>query len=216
MFAFAALVIHSVFRTSHRDNNINETSSYVDLAPLYGNNVEEQHQVRMFDGRGRLYPDVFAEGRLLLLPPQVCTLLVLFNRNHNVSPFTPYVIPSTSTACQYIVERLLEINERGTYDKLGQLSPDIPVSKALLAQDEELFQTARLINCGWFGSVIFSDYFSCILGLVRDGSNWSLSPFGVGIFFDSAISLTDSFFRKSEKTIIRFSSGEKVTYAVLR
>lgn len=48
-----------------------------------------------------------------------------------------------------------------------------------LAQDEDIFQTARLINCGWFGSAVFSDYFSAILGLVRQGSSWSLSPFGV-------------------------------------
>lgn len=115
------------------------------------------------------------------------------------------------------MERLLEINERGTYVDPDQLSPDIPASKAqLLAQEEELFQTARLINCGWFGSVVFSDYFSCILGLVRGGNNWSLSPFGVGIILDSAFLLTDFFGRKSEKTIIRFSSGVKVTYAVLR
>ncbi|KAI9511840.1 hypothetical protein F5148DRAFT_1280384 [Russula earlei] len=40
-FLFAALVIHkSVLRMSHADMNINETSSYVDLAPLYGNNKE--------------------------------------------------------------------------------------------------------------------------------------------------------------------------------
>ncbi|KAF5328311.1 hypothetical protein D9611_014635 [Ephemerocybe angulata] len=161
MFAFAALVIHSVFRTSHRDPNINETSSYVDLGPLYGNSVEDQNRIRVRDGYGTLHPDVFSEDRLLLLPPAVCTLLVLFNRNHN-----------------YIAAKLLEINERGNWVDPKTLSPDVPASKAkLIAQDEEIFQTARLVNCGWFGSVVFSDYFSCILGLVREGSNWSLSPF---------------------------------------
>ena len=30
-------------------------------------------------------------------------------------------------------------------------------------------------------SVVFSDYFSTILGLVRDGSSWSLEPFEVGL-----------------------------------
>lgn len=74
----------SIFRTSHRDPSINETSSYVDLAPLYGNNQAEQDKLRPRDGRGLLYPDVFSEDRLLLLPPAVCALLVLFNRNHNV------------------------------------------------------------------------------------------------------------------------------------
>ena len=74
----------SVFRTNHDDVTINETSSYVDLAPLYGVNQENQNKVRVFDGRGLLHPDVFSEDRLLLLPPAVCVLLVLFNRNHNV------------------------------------------------------------------------------------------------------------------------------------
>ncbi|KAK7686255.1 hypothetical protein QCA50_010475 [Cerrena zonata] len=160
MFAFAALVIHSVFRTSHDDVNINETSSYVDLAPLYGNNQESQNKIRNRNGRGELHPDVFAEDRLLLLPPAVCVILVLFNRNHN-----------------YIVSKLLEINERRTYvdpDKYDKEDRE----EVLLKQDESLFQTARLINCTWFASTVFSDYFSAILGLVRQGSSWSLNPFG--------------------------------------
>ncbi len=85
MFNFAALVIHTCFRTSHTDWTINETSSYVDLSPLYGVDQKQQDMVRARDGRGLLHPDVFAEDRLLLLPPAVCVLLVLFNRNHNVS-----------------------------------------------------------------------------------------------------------------------------------
>ena len=105
MFSFAALVIHryvqtqkvalieidavylyylSIFRTSHDDFNINLTSSYVDLAPLYGNDEAMQNRVRTRNGRGTLHPDTFAEDRLLLLPPGACALLVLFNRNHNV------------------------------------------------------------------------------------------------------------------------------------
>ncbi|KIY63464.1 heme peroxidase, partial [Cylindrobasidium torrendii FP15055 ss-10] len=156
MFAFAALVIHSVFRTSHTDVNINETSSYVDLAPLYGNDQATQDQVRKHDGLGLLHKDAFAENRLLLLPPAVAVLLVMFSRNHN-----------------YIAAKLFEINEHGTFIDPGKLSDEEKKK-----QDEEIFQTARLVNCGWFGTVVFSDYFSCILGLVRKGSNWSLSPFG--------------------------------------
>ncbi|KAF9006152.1 linoleate diol synthase [Cyathus striatus] len=151
MFSFAPLVIHSVFRTSHYDPNINETSSYVDLAPLYGNNQDEQDRVRVRDGR----------DRLLLLPPAVCAILVLFNRNHN-----------------YIAKKLLEINERGAYEDPSNLKSDDPASKAkLLAQEEEIFQTARLVNASWFAAVVFTDYFSTILGLVRDGNSWSLTPF---------------------------------------
>ncbi|KAJ3551142.1 hypothetical protein NM688_g4896 [Phlebia brevispora] len=156
MFAFAALVIHTVFRTSHDDVSKNETSSYVDLAPLYGTNEETQMKVRALNGTGRLHPDTFAENRLLLLPPAVAVLVILFNRNHN-----------------YIADKLLEINERGTYRDPKTLS-DLERT----AQDKELFETARLINCAWFGSAIFSDYFSAILGLVREGNNWSLNPFG--------------------------------------
>ncbi|KDQ61436.1 hypothetical protein JAAARDRAFT_203950 [Jaapia argillacea MUCL 33604] len=161
-FSFAALVIHTVFRTSHANVNINETSSYVDLAPLYGNNQESQNKVRVRDGRGLMHPDVFAEDRLLLLPPAVCVLLVLFNRNHN-----------------YIAKKLLEINERGTYIDPATIPLDDPERNSkLLDQEEDIFQTARLINVAWFGGVVFSDYFSCILGLVRQGSSWSLNPFG--------------------------------------
>lgn len=47
----------------------------------------------------------------------------------------------------------------------------------MIKQDEEIFQTARLINCGWFAGVVFSDYFSAILGFVRMGLTWSLDPF---------------------------------------
>lgn len=162
MFSFAALVIHTVFRTSHENVNINETSSYVDLAPLYGNNQDSQNKIRKRNGTGELYPDVFTEDRLLLLPPATCVILVLFNRNHN-----------------YIAKKLLEINERGTYVDPATLSTDDPNAQTqLLAQEEDLFQTARLINCAWFGTAIFSDYFSAILGLVRQGSSWSLNPFG--------------------------------------
>ncbi|KAI5895328.1 heme peroxidase [Schizophyllum commune H4-8] len=157
MFGFAALVIHTVFRTNHDDVNINETSSYVDLAPLYGNNQETQDRVRdKSQGRGLLHKDAFAEDRLLLLPPATCAILVCFSRNHN-----------------FIAERLLEINERGSWQQdLDKLDEE---GKA--KQDEEIFQIARLVNCGWFGSAVFADYVHCILGLVRQGSSWTLDPF---------------------------------------
>jgi hypothetical protein len=47
MFSFAALVIHSVFRSDHTPGkqHINMTSGYVDLAPLYGNDQETQYKV---------------------------------------------------------------------------------------------------------------------------------------------------------------------------
>jgi linoleate 10R-lipoxygenase len=162
MFSFAALVIHTVFRTSHDKVSINETSSYVDLGPLYGNNKEAVNKIRAHDGRGLMLPDTFAEDRLMLLPPAVCVLLVMFNRNHN-----------------YIANKLLEINERQTYTKPESIPLNDPYrAKTIADQDEDIFQTARLINCAWFGAAIFADYFSSILGLCRQGSTWSLNPFG--------------------------------------
>jgi len=64
--------------------NINETSSYLDLAPLYGSDEETVDKIRVRDGRGLLFQDIIAEERLLLLPPAICALIVLFSRNHNV------------------------------------------------------------------------------------------------------------------------------------
>jgi len=136
------------------------------------------------DGRGLLYPDVFAEDRLLLLPPAVCVILVLFSRNHNVSSIhidsCEALSQLTARPPQYIAKKLLEINERGSWVDPSSLSPESEdKSRRLLEQEEEIFQIARLINCAWFATVVFSDYFSCILGLVRDGNSWSLNPFGV-------------------------------------
>jgi linoleate 10R-lipoxygenase len=87
-FAFADLIIHNVFNTDHRSPGytINQASSYLDLSPLYGTSQQAVNHVRLHDGTGRLKPDVFADPRLLNMPPAVCALLVIFNRNHNVSP----------------------------------------------------------------------------------------------------------------------------------
>ncbi|TRM65543.1 heme peroxidase [Schizophyllum amplum] len=151
------LIFDTVFRTNHQDVNINETSSYVDLSPLYGHDQATQDKVRDKKGFGMLHKDAFAEDRLLLLPPATCAILVCFSRNHN-----------------YIATKLLEINERQRWVDPSELVDD---EKALMEQDEEIFQTARLINCGWFGSAVFADYVHCILGLVRQGSSWTLDPF---------------------------------------
>lgn len=84
-FAFADLVIHSIFNTKYPDFTINQASSYLDLSILYGCSDQEVNSVRRRDGTGMLWNDVFADVRLLDMPPSVCALLVLFNRNHNVS-----------------------------------------------------------------------------------------------------------------------------------
>ncbi len=64
------------------------------------------------------------------------------------------------------------MNERGTY-----VDPPPTDQHARLTQDEDIFQTARLINCAWFAGIVMSDYFAAILGLVREGNSWAFNPF---------------------------------------
>ncbi|KAL0577268.1 hypothetical protein V5O48_004725 [Marasmius crinis-equi] len=154
-FAFASLVTHSLFRSNTKDWSQNDTSSYLDLTPLYGISQETQDQVRdKAAGRGYLYPDTFSEERLLFLPPCASVLLVIFSRNHN-----------------YIADTLLKINERGRWT---DPPPEDPAARA--KQDEEIFQTARLVNGGHFMSLIMGDYVAGFLGL-SEGNAWSLNAF---------------------------------------
>uniref|UniRef100_A0A7G1PUP4 Dioxygenase n=1 Tax=Tricholoma matsutake TaxID=40145 RepID=A0A7G1PUP4_TRIMT len=153
-FAFADLVIHSIFNTNHTDWTKNDTSSYLDLSILYGNSESQVNQVRRKDGTGRLWEDVFADSRLLFMPPASCALLVLLSRNHN-----------------YIAQKLLNINENGTF-----VFPVPQDEQARLAQDDEIFNRARMVNCGFFLQIILGDYVGAILGLIRDRSDWRLDP----------------------------------------
>ncbi|EGX44212.1 hypothetical protein AOL_s00210g1 [Orbilia oligospora ATCC 24927] len=93
----ATIIIHDIFRTNEKDKNISDTSSYLDLSPLYGYDDETNAKVRT--GKlGLLHPDTFAENRLLRQPPGVCTYLVMYNRYHN-----------------YVARQLLRINENGRF-----------------------------------------------------------------------------------------------------
>ena len=95
--------------------------------------------VRVKDGSGKLHPDTIGDYRLLGMPPSTTALAVLFSRNHN-----------------YICQKLLEINERGAWSW-----PPKEADGEIMKQDEEIFQTARLVNCGYFMQVILSDYLVC-------------------------------------------------------
>ena len=91
-FAFASLVTHSLFRTDAVDPSINNTTSYLDLSPLYGYSQQTQDEIRYKDlGRGLLYPDTFSEERLFFVPPAASALLVIFSRNHNVG-FSKFIV----------------------------------------------------------------------------------------------------------------------------
>ncbi|KAF5370929.1 hypothetical protein D9615_009815 [Tricholomella constricta] len=155
IFAFAAIVTHSLFRTDHRNIHINNASSYLDLSPLYGDSQAAQDKVRdKAAGRGLLLPDTFSEERLLFLPPATSVLLVLFSRNHN-----------------YIANKILKINER----KLWTDPPPSDADKRAI-QDEQIFQTAKLVNCGHFMSAIMGDYVAGFLGS-SEGCNWNMNAF---------------------------------------
>ncbi|KAJ3831195.1 hypothetical protein F5878DRAFT_517165, partial [Lentinula raphanica] len=121
------------------------------------------------DGTGRIYEDIFADSRLLLMPPAACALLIVFYRNHN-----------------FIAQGILHINEWGTYTNSDSLKAAMKNAssdqerqntlRAIQAQDDEIFHRSRLVNCGFFMKVILGDYVGAILGLARDGSNWRLDP----------------------------------------
>ncbi|KZT41589.1 heme peroxidase [Sistotremastrum suecicum HHB10207 ss-3] len=155
-FAYGTLVIHSVFNSDHSEPDgknigVNKSSSFFDLSLLYGNNEAEVALIRHEAlGRGTIQPNTFSDNRVLLLPPAASVILVLFNRNHN-----------------YIANRLLEENER------GQWSNPPPLDKQARArQDEEIFQTARLINCLHFVNIVITDYVGGIMGVTKNQGGW--------------------------------------------
>ncbi|KAG8913360.1 hypothetical protein FRC02_005520 [Tulasnella sp. 418] len=156
LFAFANLIVHSLSKTDPKDRTIDNTSSYLDLSPLYGDSEEEQMRVRQVDGRGLLKTDTFSDRRLLLMPPSTPALMVLLSRNHN-----------------YIATKILQINERRSYKDPVTLAAD---PKSLKKQDDDIFNKARFVNCGHFMNIILSDWLGAILGITKNGSDWTLDP----------------------------------------
>ncbi|KAL1857642.1 hypothetical protein VTK73DRAFT_7992 [Phialemonium thermophilum] len=154
LYYMATLIIHDLFSTSRADNNINESSSYLDLSTLYGRNEDEQKAVRTFQD-GLLKPDTFSSVRILSFPPGCSVLLVMFNRFHN-----------------YVVTQLAMINEGGRFTKPGEGAP----AKAWDQYDEDLFQTGRLVTCGLYVNIILRDYVRTFLALNRTGHTFSLDP----------------------------------------
>lgn len=104
-FSFATVVIHECFQTCHKPGkgHINETSSYVDLSTLYGNTEVEQKRVRTYEN-GRIFPDSIASERIMMMPPGVVAVLLMFSRNHN-----------------HVAESLLSVNEEGKYRHWDEL-----------------------------------------------------------------------------------------------
>lgn len=64
------LTLADLFMTDRHDKSINQTSSYLDLSPLYGNNQEEQNYMRTFQD-GKVKADCFSNKRVLGFPPGI-------------------------------------------------------------------------------------------------------------------------------------------------
>lgn len=165
LFYLASIIIHDIFRTNHVNPRISDTSSYLDLSPLYGSDQKEQDKMRLMseDGKtpidGKIKPDCFSETRLLAFPPGVGALLIMFNRFHN-----------------YVVEQIALINEGGRFDKpKSELTGDA-LEQAWKKYDNDLFQTGRLITCGLYVNIILVDYVRTILNLNRTDEDWQLNP----------------------------------------
>ena len=156
-FYWASLIIHDLFQTNHRDFSISQTSSYLDLSTLYGDTQEDQDQIRTFKD-GKLKADCFSEARLLGFPPGCGVLLIMLNRMHN-----------------YIVEQLAFINEAGRFTKPKEGLPAEMAQKALTKYDNDLFQTGRLICCGFYINITLYDYLRTIVNLNRSNTTVSVS-----------------------------------------
>ncbi|KAF2105822.1 heme peroxidase, partial [Lophiotrema nucula] len=156
----ATIVIHDIFRTNADDRNISDTSSYLDLAPLYGSNQEAQNSIR-FMKDGLLKPDTFADHRLVNQPPGVSVFLIMYNRFHN-----------------YVAKQMLEINENGRFALPADfVELDVEGQKQCLdKRDDDLFQTARLITCGLYAQIAIHDYLRCLMMMHAKDTAWTLDP----------------------------------------
>ncbi|KAK2747999.1 hypothetical protein FQN57_001590 [Myotisia sp. PD_48] len=157
-FQWASLIIHDLFQTDYKNPTISRTSSYLDLSTLYGDNQEEQNQIRTFKD-GKLKPDCYSEPRLLAFPPACSVILIMLNRFHN-----------------YVVEQLALINENGRYTKPRSTLGSEEAAKAWAKYDNDLFQTGRLITCGLYINITLYDYVRTIINLTRSNTTWSLDP----------------------------------------
>ncbi|KAI1377390.1 heme peroxidase [Hypoxylon crocopeplum] len=158
-FYHASIIIHDIFRTSRTDMNKSDTSSYLDLAPLYGSSLKDQLQIRTMK-EGKLKPDTFHEKRLLGQPGGVNVMLVLYSRFHN-----------------YVADILLKINENGRFTLA--CAPDASPAdraRAVAKQDHDLFNTARLVTGGLYINICLHDYLRAITNTHHSESDWTLDP----------------------------------------
>ncbi|KAI5804623.1 heme peroxidase [Peziza echinospora] len=150
----ASIITHDIFHTNRQNANISETSSYLDLAPLYGSNQKQQNAVRTFIG-GQLKPDTFHERRLLGFPPGVNVMLIMYSRFHN-----------------YAARTLEAINEGGRFTPPRHLNAE----EGQFWKDEQLFNVARLVVNGLYVNISLHDYLRAIANVPATDSSWTLDP----------------------------------------
>ncbi|KAM0207497.1 hypothetical protein ACHAQD_012015 [Fusarium lateritium] len=159
LFYHAAIIIHDIFRTNRTDMNKSDTSSYLDLAPLYGSSLKDQLEIRTMK-EGKIKPDTFHEKRLLGQPAGVNVMLVLYSRFHN-----------------HVADILLKINENGRFSlSTPPNATDVEKAKAIAKQDHDLFNVARLITGGLYINISLHDYLRAITNTHHSASDWTLDP----------------------------------------
>lgn len=159
LFYHASIIIHDIFRTSRTDMNKSDTSSYLDLAPLYGSSLKDQLEIRTMK-EGKLKPDTFHEKRLLGQPAGVNVMLVLYSRFHN-----------------YVADVLLKINENGRFTlACGPDASPEDKARAVAKQDHDIFNVARLIVGGLYINICLHDYLRAITNTHHSASDWTLDP----------------------------------------
>eukprot|EP00026_Physarum_polycephalum_P003296 Phypoly_transcript_03306.p1 GENE.Phypoly_transcript_03306~~Phypoly_transcript_03306.p1 ORF type:complete len:590 (+),score=80.78 Phypoly_transcript_03306:71-1840(+) len=157
-FHMATLITHDLFNSDYTAPERNKTTSYVDMSWLYGWNQAMQDSVRdKIRAKGKLYPDVVADCRLVLQPPGVVALALLWARNHN------WIADYLSTNCMDDPRFTTIVDGAEGKSREEQV-------------DELLFQTARAINIATYAYTIIHDYLRVLMGINRTNSSWTLDP----------------------------------------
>jgi len=152
---FITLLIHDFYYSDPNNPEINKTTSYLDLSPLYGYNADRQNAIRSHtDGKFKMKDNLpltlaemgnnfmqnpygmdpnkifcFGDERVSTIPP-LAVMLTIFMREHN-------------RICDELMKRY----------------PD------KFTKDEDLFQQSRLIVTAIYKNIVFKEY---VLGAVGE------------------------------------------------
>ncbi|KZW00109.1 hypothetical protein EXIGLDRAFT_696716 [Exidia glandulosa HHB12029] len=173
-------------RTNHADPTINLTKPYVDLTPFYDCSDEAQEGVRRryhienpnHNVRSSPYA-YFALTRPSVHRRQAPQDQLAGVKGLALVPSSTRRFPERGpvedewqmrhgSGCEHACARYARSD--------GELTEE-DICARLNAQVGEIFNTAKLVNVAWFAMIVFSDYFSAILGLMPNDSSWTLDLF---------------------------------------